>query len=243
MKPIEIYEPLIEKRLKSITTLYGVDKKTGKKHEYFGTGFYIKSANRVYIVTALHVAKLMEGKSYLVHSVNGKTFITMGSYVGCPIPGSDFAIVGCFHESLNSDDIAIDLDNVKPHYQNLRDHCLVNGCPDAQLFQIPVTSEITAKMNSLVTEIVGFSDDFLHVYLNYPNGMVDPPGMSGSPIWRIVYDKADNVMEDNLILSGILIRWDSKNEILIATNGQVFKKYITKMIREYDKLFPRTDLS
>jgi len=242
MVSISKYESLIASRIKTVTMLFGIKRGTAGDHEYFGTGFYVGFEGKVFIVTALHVAKRMEDYSHCFHYVNQKTFPVMGGFVGCPVPQADLAIVGCFHECLYQADIPIDFCDLKPHYQNVGDHCLITGCPERQLLQIPVTREASAKLNSVVSEIVGISTDAKHIYLKYGKSIVDPPGMSGSPMWKIAYSSNGSVLEDEFFLSGIVTRWISKDEQVVATNGQVFFSYFEKMVREFSKLFPRGDL-
>lgn len=242
MLPINKYESLIASRIKTVTMLFGIKRGTAGEHEYFGTGFYVGFEGKVFIVTALHVAKRMEGYSHCFHSASKKTFPVMGGFVSCPVPESDFAIIGCFHECLSQTDMPIDYYELKPHYQNVGDHCLMTGCPGKQLFQIPVTREASAKLNSVITDIVGLSADAKHIYLKYTQDIVDPPGMSGSPMWKIAYSSDGSVLEGEYLLSGIVTRWISEDEQVVATNGQVFFSYFEKMAREFDKLFPRGDM-
>lgn len=236
------YESLIASRIKTVTMLFGIKRGTVRDHEYFGTGFYVSFEGKVFIVTALHVAKRMEGYSYCFHSANQKTFPVMGGFVGCPVPQADWAIIGCFHGCLSQIDIPIDFCNLKPHYQNIGDHCLITGCPEKQLLQIPVTREASVKLNSVVTEIIGISPDAKHIYLGYGKSIVEPPGMSGSPMWKITYSSNGSVLEEEFFLSGIVTRWLSKDEQVVATNGQVFFSYFEQMARKFTKLFPRGDM-
>ncbi len=235
------YDMLISSRSKSVTMLFGITRDLAKRHEYFGTGFYIRLEKRVYIVTALHVAKRMKNYSHCFHYANGKTFPVMGGYVGCPVPQSDFAVVGCFHECFGEKDIPIDFSKIRPHFQKVSDHCLITGCPSNQLTQIPFLREASAKLNNVVSEIVGTSPDAKHVFVRYKSRLVNPPGMSGSPMWGIGYDRNGCVTEEEYHLSGIVTRWDADKEVVVATNGQVFLAYFERMVQEFTDRFPRKD--
>ncbi len=227
----------------------GVSKDPKVPPKFIGSGILIKDDDDTFILTAQHVAKSLLQYDYIFHGVNnkGKSVPAQQSWVGCPINESDIAIIRCFHEFFESGTKDfLDINQIREtSLENALLFC--QGFPGEEQVSIPFLNIVESHSLPFIGKFRGYSlnqnKEPIKFIIEYPSD-INPRGMSGSPVWNLNLHNVPKFEDwdyDQITFAGIAQRWIKDSKVLLVTRSSLISKFLPGMIKEYNRLFPRTD--
>jgi len=119
--------------------------------------------------------------------------------------------------------------------------------PGEEQLSIPFLNIVESHSLPFIGKFRGYSQNQnkepIKFKIEYPSD-IDPRGMSGSAVWNL---KLHNVPKfedwdyDQITFAGIAQRWIKDSKVLVVTRYSLISKFLPGMIKEYNKLFPKTD--
>ena len=232
-----------------ITTITGVAKDSQTPHKYIGTSVFIKNGGYTYIASAKHVADNLSKYHWLFHGTGEKNFPIQGHWVATTVPDADFGVMGCFEEILTNKEKVLDFDPLKFQSNHSKDaFYLVMGYPGKLHFPMDFINTHQHILTPVITRLKGIhpnkNGDNIIFELGYSSGNVEPPGMSGSPVWNLNLHQIDDISEWNvnrITFAGVITRWDKNTESLLGTDVGLIKQVLPHITKKFRELYPRTD--
>lgn len=232
-----------------ITTITGASTNKNVPAKYIGTSAYINYNGHTYIASAQHVANKIFQFEYLFHGVGNQNYPIQGHYVATTVPNADFCVMGCFEELLSSKEKVLDFETEKFMSNHSKDaYYMVMGYPGKLHFPMDFINLHQHVLTSVITRLKGINPnkngDNILFDPHYPNSLVEPQGMSGSPVWNLNFhleDDLENWSVEKISFAGIVTRWDKNSQSLIATDSELIKQVLPHVTKKFRQLYPRTD--
>lgn len=245
----EISKQAIEFIKPYLTTIVGVRKNPKMPRKYIGTGAFVKYDGHTYIFSAMHVANNIPKYNYLFHGVGPKEFPIQGHWVATAVPNADFGVMGCFEEALTDSEKLLEFDEAKFQSNHSKDaYYLVMGFPAKLHTVFDFINEQQYVLYPMITKLKGIhanKDGHKMLFeLSYSKENVQPPGMSGSPVWNLNLHLCESIEEwsvDKITFAGVITRWDEKTQSILGTDSELIKQVLPTITKKFRELYPRED--
>jgi hypothetical protein len=246
---LEITMKAVEYLAPYITTITGVQKDTNIPVEYIGTSVFIKYDGHTFIASAKHVADNLLKYDYLFHGTGTKNFPIRGHWVATTIPDADFGIMGCFEEMITNTEKVLDFDDTIFRSNHAKEaYYLVMGYPEKLHSAFDFMNTHQHVLTSVITRLKGIhsnkNGDNIIFELSYSNNNVDPPGMSGSPVWNLNLHKINTIEDwsvEQITLAGIITSWNKDTESIYGTISELITHVMPHIAEKFIELYPRID--
>ncbi|MDR4470056.1 MAG: serine protease [Nitrospira sp.] len=226
----------------ALTIIFGSDLPSSSvprpKLHYRGTASYFEYAGFPCVLTAAHVLQGCPQLDNVFHGKGEESFFPLRSGWYATVDAEvDLAVMGCFQKALEQAAIKpLKYTHfLAPSYNHKDAFYYCNGYPGAHSVNLPFLGEFSIRDNAFIGKAARLPDgvDPSKCFaIEYPCN-IDPPGMSGAPVWNLRFhcmQRVEDWAPEAASFAGVAQRWCPETKVLIVTRVEHVRDFIPRAV-------------